>query len=45
MDWDEDFTGVTDEDIRNVWKYEAKSTTVVRLRAIDQVRQDILIYV
>ncbi|KAJ4388600.1 hypothetical protein N0V93_006058 [Gnomoniopsis smithogilvyi] len=36
MDWNEDFTRVTDEDFRHVWRYEAKSTTVVRSKANDK---------
>jgi hypothetical protein len=37
MDWARDNTGLSDRDLENVFKYEEKSTTVVRMLARDKV--------
>jgi hypothetical protein len=38
MDWARDNAGLSDKDLDNVFKYEGKSTTVVRLLADEKVR-------
>lgn len=37
MDWAEDITGINEEDLRRVWKYEEKYSTVIRLVETDEV--------
>lgn len=38
MDWARDNAGLSDRDLDNVFKYEEKSTTVVRMLADEKVR-------
>jgi hypothetical protein len=37
MDWARDNSGLSDRDLDNVFKYEEKSTTVVRILAGEKV--------
>jgi hypothetical protein len=37
MDWARDATGISNSDYRNVYKYEEKYTTVVRMTTSDEV--------
>jgi hypothetical protein len=38
MDWARDATGISDNDYRNVYKYEEKHTTVVQMTTGEKVR-------
>jgi hypothetical protein len=43
MDWARDVAGISEGDFRNVYKYEEKHTTVVRMSAGQKVQLDCLV--
>jgi len=42
MDWARDAAGITDSDYQNVYKYEEKPTTIVRMTDGEQVQATLL---